>query len=152
MDSNEQANTENEKKELGRPPFEFTEAMIKNASTLSGQGLTHKQIAAFFGIGTNTFYMKMKEYPELREAVTKGKSKMISFVAGHLIQQIKNGSTTATIFYLKTQAGWKEVDPNDPTPPEFEDEKVPPQKLELNTNDPNEAAKVYQQIMLRGKP
>ena len=129
----------------------FTEEMLKEVEVLAGRGLTQKQIAGYFGIGLSTIENYARNNPDLKKALVRGKSKTISFVAGKLIEQIKAGSTSATIFYLKTQAGWAEPDPNNPPPPDDDEEKAPPQKLELNTKDPNEAAKVYQQIMLRGK-
>lgn len=135
----------------GMPKIIFTPEMIQNAAILSGQGLTFGQIADFFGIQRQTFTKKARENRELAEALMKGKSKMIAFVAGQLIQQIKAGSTAATIFYLKTQAGWRYADENNNSIGNFNAIEEESNQLELTTNDPNEAAKIYQQIMLRGK-
>lgn len=135
---------------LGRKPLHITEQMIKDAEVLSGRGLTYAQIAHYFGIHETTFYRKIEEFPALGEALMKGKSKTISQVAGKLIELIKGGSVPAAIFYLKTQAGWKDLDGNSKDYNEAS-EVQEKKKLTTGTKDPNEAAKVYQQIMLKGK-
>lgn len=138
-----------EKRGKGKPPeFFVTEELIKDAETLSGRGLTRKQVADYFGISERHLYAKMNEYPDLKLALTKGKAKTISFVAGKLIEQIKMGDVKAMMFYLKTQAGWRDVST---IVVEHEPETDGDDDLKLNTSDPNEASKIYQQIMLKGK-
>ena len=39
----------------------------------------------------------------------KGKARAIGTVAKGLLQKARDGDTASTIFYLKTQAGWKET-------------------------------------------
>jgi hypothetical protein len=39
----------------------------------------------------------------------KGKSRAIADIAGSLISKARDGDTASAIFYLKTQAGWREV-------------------------------------------
>ena len=138
-----------EKRGRGKPPeFSVTDELIKDAETLFGRGLTRKQVADYFGISERHLYAKMNEYPDLKLALTKGKAKTISFVAGKLIEQIKGGDVKAMMFYLKTQAGWRDVST---IVVEHEPENDGDDDLKLNTSDPNEASKIYQQIMLKGK-
>ena len=47
--------------------------------------------------------------PEVYERYKKGKAKAIQKMAGGLIEQAVSGNTAAAIFYLKTQAGWKDT-------------------------------------------
>lgn len=91
----------------GRPPVVFSPEQIKKVEELS-QGLTIEQIADYFGICPTTFYKIQKRQPELSEAYKKGKVKTVGWVVSKLKQKIEEGDTTATIFYLKTQAGWTE--------------------------------------------
>lgn len=128
-----------------------TPKMIEEVKRLSGLGLKRTDIAAYFGIAYSTLKKKATENLDLRIAFRQGKAEQTAEVAGELIQQIRDGNTTATVFYLKTQAGWKEPDNVVNQEEEDEDEKAPPENLELNTKDPIEAAKAYQQFMLRGK-
>lgn len=138
-----------EKNRPGRKTeFVVSPELVKDAETLSGRGLTRKQVADYFGISERHLYAKMNEYPDLKAALTQGKAKTISFVSGKLIEQIKMGDVRAMIFYLKTQAGWRDVNA---LAVEQEPDNNDTDDLKLNTSDPNEASKIYQQIMLKGK-
>jgi hypothetical protein len=55
----------------------------------------------------------MDRNPEISERYKKGKAKAIRDVANGLRQQALSGDTTSAIFYLKTQAGWRETDRKD---------------------------------------
>lgn len=70
----------------------------------AGLGSTQEQIAAILGKSVDT----LKRNPEICEALAAGKAETITKVAGKLVQQALKGNMTAAIFYLKTQAGWKE--------------------------------------------
>jgi len=76
---------------------------------LAAQGLTEKQIADALGICHDTLINKKKQYAEFAEAIKEGKALGIGSVTSELMKQIKAGNTTATIFYLKCRAGWKET-------------------------------------------
>lgn len=93
----------------GRPAIEITPEMIKKAESLAAQGLTQEQIASVLGIGKSTFYEKVKQYPELLEAIKEGKDKGIATIANALFNKAKSGDNTAMIFYLKARAGWRDV-------------------------------------------
>ena len=96
------------KKNLGGcPSIIFSPQRIAKVQELS-QSLTIAQIADYFGISQSTFYQIQRRQPELSEAYKIGKVKAIDWVVSKLKQKIEEGDTAATIFYLKTQAGWTE--------------------------------------------
>lgn len=70
--------------------------------------LSLEQIADYFGIVKNTFYAIMDRQPQVYERYKMGKSKAIGSVGKGLLQKAINGDTASAIFYLKTQAGWRE--------------------------------------------
>lgn len=73
------------------------------------QYLTLDQLADYFGIARSTLQEIIKREPDVFGIYKKGKSKAISQVAKSLIDKAIAGDTTSAIFFLKTQAGWREV-------------------------------------------
>jgi hypothetical protein len=55
------------------------------------------------GIGRTTHYMWMDQDPEYKRAVEEISDVALDFAETHLHKQIKEGSSTSTIFYLKTK-------------------------------------------------
>jgi hypothetical protein len=94
----------------GRPVISLSEDQINEISALASV-LTKGQLADYYGMSENTFRAVEERQPEVFEAYKKGRARAISTVAGNLIKQAANGNTSAAIFYLKTQAGWKEQEP-----------------------------------------
>lgn len=133
------------KKKVGpRPSMTVTKEMIEEVRQLAGLGLTGDQMAKYYGICRTTWYKYIDMYPEIQIAAERGKYRMISIVAGKLMEKVKAGNLTAIIFYLKTQAHWREVRDADPLPArELE------ASIQINVSDPVAAAKMYQLIMLR---
>lgn len=79
------------------------------------------------GISRTTIYQWMKDDADFEDAVKNIDEYIIDTVENHLLNQIKDGSTPATIFYLKTKAkhrGYVEKQEID-------------QKTELNVNSVN---------------
>lgn len=64
--------------------------------------LTHEQIAVVYDINSDT----LKKH--CVEELAKGKANKTLEVAELLIKLGKKGNVAALIFYLKTQAGWRE--------------------------------------------
>ena len=98
----------------GRPAKSLTPEQIAQVEAL-GAVLSVEQIADYFGVGKTTFYAIMERQTEVSERYKKGKAKAIGSVAQGLLQQARDGNTTAAMFYLKTQAGWRETNQIDHT-------------------------------------
>ena len=71
--------------------------------------LSIEQMADYFGIVRTTFHTILERQPEALVQYKKGRSKVIKNVGNGLIEKALNGDTASSIFYLKTQAGWKET-------------------------------------------
>ncbi len=92
----------------GRPKTVLTEKQIAELKTLSAV-LNKEQLADYFGISHVTLKAIEKRQPEVSFAYKKGKAKAIANIAGNLIAKANSGNIPAQMFYLKTQAGWKET-------------------------------------------
>ena len=55
------------------------------------------------GVARSTFYNWLKEDEEFNKAVKEIEGVALDFAESQLFKQIKNDSTSATIFYLKTK-------------------------------------------------
>lgn len=93
---------------MARPAMTLTEAQKAEVETLAAV-LTSEQIADYFGIGRRTFYSMMERDEEIAARYKKGKARAIGAIAQGLIAKARGGDTTSMIFYLKTQAGWRET-------------------------------------------
>lgn len=71
--------------------------------------LSQEQIADYFGITRPTFSAMMDREPEIALRYKRGKAKAVGSIAQSLLTKARNGDTTCQIFYLKTQAGWRET-------------------------------------------
>lgn len=98
----------------GRPPVVFDEAQTAQVEALAAV-LSKGQMADFFGISETTLREIENRQPEVSDAYKRGKAKAIGNVAKNLINQAQAGNISAAIFYLKTQAGWKETQVNEHT-------------------------------------
>lgn len=92
----------------GRPPVVFDDAQTAQVEALAAV-LSKAQMADYFGISETTLRQVEERQPEVSDAYKRGKAKAIGNVAKNLIQQAQTGNISAAIFYLKTQAGWKET-------------------------------------------
>ena len=93
---------------MARPKITLDDKQVAQVEALASV-LTLEQIADYFGVARNTFTAICDRQPEVLEHYKKGKTKAIANVAQNLIKQAQDGNTTAIIFYLKTQAGWRET-------------------------------------------
>src|SRR6056297_1430576 len=93
---------------MGRPPITLRPEQVHEVETLAAL-LNQDQIADYFGIARNTFRAICAREPEVGERYKRGKAKAIAHVANGLLQKARAGDTTSAIFYLKTQAGWRET-------------------------------------------
>lgn len=94
---------------MGRPTKELTEAQKAEVETLAAV-LTAAQLADYFAIGRTTFFAMMERDEEIAERYKRGKARAIGSIAQGLIAKARGGDTASMIFYLKTQAGWRETD------------------------------------------
>ena len=98
--------------------------------------LTLEQMSDYFGIARNTFKAVYERQPEVLEHYKKGKAKAIGSVAKNLLTIANEGNLTAIIFYLKTQAGWREQ------AEEIEEKTAPkPTQIVINVQDGRKNAK-----------
>lgn len=86
----------------------LTPVQIAEVETLAAV-LTAAQTADYFGIGRTTFYRLMEREPEIEKRYKRGKARAVGAIAQGLIQKARGGDTACMIFYLKTQAGWRET-------------------------------------------
>ena len=93
----------------GRPAKQLTDKQRGEVETLAAF-LSIEQLADYFGIGRTTFYALAEKDPEILEHYKRGKSKAIAHIAQGLIQKARAGDTTSAIFFLKTQARWRETE------------------------------------------
>jgi len=93
---------------MGRHPICLTEAQKAEVETLAAV-LTSEQVADYFGIGRRTFYAMMQRDEEIAARYKRGKAKAIGVIAQGLINKARSGDTASMIFFLKTQAGWRET-------------------------------------------
>lgn len=87
----------------------FTDEQVNQVEKLAELHLTAKQIADFMGINRDTFFAIMERQEQVRAAFNKGQASLINLASQTLAKKIEDGDLTATIFFLKTKAGWKET-------------------------------------------
>ena len=88
--------------------MELTDSQKAEVETLAAV-LTAEQVADYFGIGRRTFYAMMQRDEEIAARYKKGKARAIGIIAQGLINKARGGDTASMIFFLKTQAGWRET-------------------------------------------
>jgi hypothetical protein len=115
----------------GRPTKTFSKEDIAKIYNLSSK-LTKTQLADYMGVAFSTFREIEKRQPEVAEAYQKGKAEQIEEVVGHLLDQCRKGNITGIIFYLKTQAGWKEE--------QQEVKEIPQLQVVVSNDEPHKAA------------
>lgn len=94
---------------MGKKAIVLTDEEIDLVREKSSR-LTQKQISDLLGIGERTFREIMTRQPAVSAAYKKGKAKVIDEIASVLVEKALKGDTTSILFYLKTQAGWRETE------------------------------------------
>ncbi len=74
---------------------------------LASRGLTHAQIARYYGIHPDTITNHKKYSPEFSDAIERGKVQGIKKVVSCLMKAIEDGDVAAMKFYLVNQANWR---------------------------------------------
>jgi IS30 family transposase len=119
----------------GRKPKTLTDEQRAQVEALAAY-LTQEQIADYFGIARNTFLAMMERDENISERYKRGKARAIGAVAQSLIQQARDGDKVAAMFYLKTQAGWRETNHIDHT--SSDGSMAPPKTVVLRGVKPDE--------------
>src|SRR5690554_800599 len=93
----------------GAPPHEPTRATRELVQLHTMVGTTQETLADIIGIDPKT----LRKY--YREELDQSKARANATIGGALFNKAKSGDTAAMIFWMKTQAGWKETSINDHT-------------------------------------
>lgn len=93
---------------MAKPRTELTDKQAAQVEALAAY-LSKQQIADYLGVSRVTFDAILERDEVVSLHYKKGKAKAIANVAQGLVKQAIEGNMTAAIFYLKTQAGWKET-------------------------------------------
>ena len=99
---------------MGRKPKELTEEQTVQVEALAAY-LTQDQIADYFGMTRPTFAAMIERNEDISLRYQRGKAKAIGAVAQNLIKKAREGDNACMMFYLKTQAGWRETNQVDHT-------------------------------------
>jgi len=92
----------------GPKPKVLTQEQVADIQKMAAY-LNQEQIADYLGITRPTFHAIMKRDEAVSDAFRKGKATAIAAIAQSLIQSARDGNTAAQVFFLKTQAGWRET-------------------------------------------
>jgi len=87
----------------GRPPIGRSEEIAKAVQLHTLVGTPQPTLAKILGMSTETL---TKYY---REELDTAKAQANASIAGRLYKKAMDGDTTAMIFWLKTQAKWRET-------------------------------------------
>jgi DNA-binding XRE family transcriptional regulator len=92
----------------GHPPHEPTKATRDTVQMHTMVGTTQADIARIIGIDEKT----LRKY--YRNELDLAKARANATIGGALFNKAKAGDTTAMIFWMKTQAGWKAAKDDEP--------------------------------------
>lgn len=94
----------------GPKPIPIETFDLEQLQKFAAAGLTTEQMAHILGVGPATLDRRIADYPEIKDAINKGRSMAIFNVAASAYQQAISGKNPAmTMFYLKCRARWKET-------------------------------------------
>lgn len=88
---------------MSRKPHSPTAESRQLVSLHVSVGTTHDMIADILSIDAKT----LRKY--YRSEIDHSKAKAIATIGGALFNKAKGGDTAAMIFWMKTQAGWRET-------------------------------------------
>lgn len=105
-----------------KPPYEPTREARELVKLHAMTGTRQELIADIIGIDPKT----LRKY--YRDELDQSKARANATIGGALFNKAKSGDTTAMIFWMKTQAGWKETSVNEITNP---DGSLTPSRIEI---------------------
>jgi hypothetical protein len=112
----------------GKPLIVFSDEQVIEVKALAAV-LTKGQIADYFDITEKTLRAIEARQPEVFTAYKKGRANQINTMGANLVTLATQGNVAANIFYLKTQGGWKEEQP--------EAQDIPPINIVLDSRAAN---------------
>ena len=112
----------------GAPPHEPTRATRELVQLHTMVGTRQEAIASIIGIDPKTL---RKHY---RKELDQSKAKANATIGGALFNKAKSGDTAAMIFWMKTQAGWRETTAIDHS---SSDRSMSPTRIEIVAPDVN---------------
>ena len=92
----------NENNDVGRPPYIKTDEDAKTVEALAIAGVKQSLIADIVKISEPTLRKNF------RKELDTSKARANAIISQALFKKAKDGNVVAQIFWLKTQAGWKE--------------------------------------------
>lgn len=98
---------EKQKSKGGRPEIVLTDEQKKKVRDLACI-CTTQQIADYLGISRTAFFEILRRDEEVSSHYKKGRIQAKKIMGNSLFKRGVAGDTTAAIFYMKTQGGWKE--------------------------------------------
>jgi len=123
----------------------LTPDVYREISQLGSNDATTDAVRQYYGIGEQQWIDLWKDKPTaILEILERGKQRGVFLAANKLMEHVQEGDLKAIMFYLKTVGKWREMDK------QVEDEKARPifPAITLTVNDPVEAAKIYQKVMM----
>jgi hypothetical protein len=132
-----------------KPAIEITGEFLDKVEDLSRKQFTQEQIRGYFGVKKACWYKYCKDHPEIRMRVKKGRNGGLEYVVSKLLEKIEQGDTKCILFYLERKGKWKELK-NLNLDAKLQTEQKPSAELKITTTDPQEASRIYQQIMTTG--
>lgn len=91
---------------MARPAFQATDEHRRQVTLMVGVGIQQELIAKVLNCDIKTLRKHFKKELEV------GKATVITKVAAQLMRNIEKGKEASAIFFLKTQAGWREKELN----------------------------------------
>lgn len=100
--------------QVGRKRWVGPDDLLELLEQWARDGVPEKAMCVKLGISQDTFYKNKRENPEFSEALNKGRAVLEEVVVGKLtgimLNDAHKGQLPALMFYLKTQAHWRERD------------------------------------------
>jgi hypothetical protein len=95
----------------GRPAWIPTPEILQQVEAMAGRFLKEEQIATLVGIHPNQFPEKKRNFPELAEAIRRGRAKVAVNISNKVYEVGMKGNPQMLIFLAKAIVGLKENDP-----------------------------------------
>jgi len=124
---------------MARPNHKPSDAQRAEATAYAMVGVPHHDISILLGLTTKTL---LKHY---RRELDLGKARANAQIGGKLFKKASGGDTACMIFWMKAQAGWREVQVHALTDPDGKALGTALHKLGP-TATPEQAERVYSEM------